>query len=55
MAVWVVPVARILSLPIGVVGLVLGVVGLFARRGRVVSVIAIVISTVAILDEVRVL
>ena len=55
MAVWVVPVARILSLPIGVVGLVLGVVGLFARRGRVVSVIAIVISTVAILAEVRVL
>ena len=55
MAIWVVPVARILTLPIGIVGLVLGGVGLFAQRDRLVSLIAIVLSGVAILAELGML
>lgn len=55
MAIWVVPVARILTLPIGIVGLVLGGVGLFAQRGRLVSLIAIVLAGVAILAELGML
>jgi hypothetical protein len=55
MAIWVVPVARILTLPIGIVGLVLGGVGLFAQRGRLVSLIAIVFAGVAILAELGML
>jgi len=51
MSIWFVPVARILSLPSGIVGLVLGIVGLFAQRGKVISLIAIGFAILAILVE----